>query len=318
MDFTGPIREWVAGLFIRAIGALSSETDRAEVLRWLGDCRDILASDLPGAEKFSRLYASTSARRTAGLVLSCVGEGVRNYRRSDLPLPVKVALPVTLLALPFIGGQAAGVAAVGGAVGVPAALLVFLGAAGITSILEAFAGSRDDRADLGALLTRIAAEEAVRRLGQGLRRAMEAEPESARRAKLPDEDDGLRAALLEMDPRLFERHVMSLFRGDSIELAWVTRATNDMGVDGFAKLRGGGVLVVQCKRYASDHPVGRPVVQQFKGVIEEQGATHGYFVTTSRFTADAVDSAAKSDRIGLVDMDRLVDWHKTVPDFGPA
>ena len=49
-----------------------------------------------------------------------------NYRKSNLPLSMKIALPATLAAIPFVGGHAAGIAAFGGALGVPVLLLVFL------------------------------------------------------------------------------------------------------------------------------------------------------------------------------------------------
>lgn len=65
-----------------------------------------------------------------------VSEAVSNYRKSDLPLSMKIALPATLAAVPLVGGQAAGIAAFGGAFGVPVLSLVFLGTAGITSIIE--------------------------------------------------------------------------------------------------------------------------------------------------------------------------------------
>ena len=51
-------------------------------------------------------------------------------------------------------------------------------------------------------------------------------------------------------------------------LACVTKKSNDKGVDGFA-LHPEGFIVVQCKRYAPEYPVGRPLVQRFWGAIEE-------------------------------------------------
>ena len=56
------------------------------------------------------------------------------------------------------------------------------------------------------------------------------------------------------------------------------------------------VILVQCKRNAPEHPVGRPAIQQFKGVIEENGADLGVCVTSSGFTAQARESARKNDR----------------------
>ena len=46
-------------------------------------------------------------------------------------------------------------------------------------------------------------------------------------------------------------------------------------------------------------------MQQFKGVIEEQEATQGYIVTTSRFTREAQESAAMSPKIILGDIEQL-------------
>lgn len=53
----------------------------------------------------------------------------------------------------------------------------------------------------------------------------------------------------------------------------------------------------------------RPVVQQLKGVIEEQGAFKGDLITTSRFSKEAKESAEQSSKIVLVDMEGLLAWH---------
>lgn len=42
-------------------------------------------------------------------------------------------------------------------------------------------------------------------------------------------------------------------------------------------------------------------MRQSKGVIEELRAYRGYFVTTSRFTAEAIESSGKSDPVRLVE-----------------
>ena len=83
----------------------------------------------------------------------------------------------------------------------------------------------------------------------------------------------------------------------------------DRGIDGWADYPQ-GLLVVQCKRYAEDHPVGRPVAQQLRGVVEEAGAIRGYLVTTSRFTQEAQESASLSPMLVLVDLDALMAWHR--------
>jgi restriction system protein len=88
---------------------------------------------------------------------------------------------------------------------------------------------------------------------------------------------------------------MSFFDAAGFE-AWATRKSNDFGVDGFA-IHPDGLMIIQCKRNSTDNKVGRPTIQQFKGVIEEQNALRGYVVTTSTFTEDAIESAELSDKI---------------------
>lgn len=106
---------------------------------------------------------------------------------------------------------------------------------------------------------------------------------------------------------------MSFFKAAGM-IASVTKKSNDKGVDGIAK-HPEGLIVVQCKRYAPENPVGSEKIQQFKGAIEETEAWRGYFVTTSRFTAAALESAELSDKLVLVEMNELVRWHQSCPRF---
>jgi restriction system protein len=95
---------------------------------------------------------------------------------------------------------------------------------------------------------------------------------------------------------------------------WATRKSNDFGVDGCA-IHPEGLMIVQCKRNVTENKVGRPTIQQFKGVVEEQNALRGYVVTTSAFTEEAIESAQLSAKLILVDMDSLVRWHAEAPTF---
>ena len=59
------------------------------------------------------------------------------------------------------------------------------------------------------------------------------------------------------------------------------------------------------QRYA-EATVGRPKVQEFAGALATRGANVGVFFTTSTFTAEAVDAAARvPQEIALVDGARL-------------
>ena len=311
---TSRLRDWLANLFIGSIRNVSRDEDRTEIIQWLELSRSVIGSDKSTKDKFTELYALMDARKTAQIVVNSVVESVKNYRNSNLPLAVKVAVPVTLLAAPFVGGQGVGVAALGTAIGLPALLLMFLGAAGITSVIEAFATDARTRTYLAGVLELIARDEVLRRIRAAMRSGTQGEPREPVRSEMPRDEHQIRVKLLVMTPYEFESHIMSFFK----DAGWQAAATKpgpDGGIDGFAKHSDGRLIVVQCKRYAPENPVGKPDIQQFWGAVEENGAHQGYFVTTSRFTEHATNAANLSKKIMLVDLDGLVSWHKNSPIF---
>ncbi len=310
---TDGIRKWLISVFAAAIRRATRPEDRVLAIQWLGQSRDIVASDLRPIDKFKKLNELVNSRTALKAIAGSVSDAVSNYRKSSLPLSMKIAIPATLAALPLVGGQGAGIAAFGGAIGLPVLLLIFLGAAGITSIIEAIVTNPDARPHIAEIIDVIVRDERLRRASAEMKAAMKQQPMDATRYAMPVEEIALRKHLSEMDPFHFEKHVMSFFEAAGLE-AWATRKSNDMGVDGFA-VHADGLLVVQCKRNAADNKVGRPTVQQFKGVIEEHGAARGYVVTTSTFTDEAAASAGMTDKIVLIDMDLLVLWHSAAPVF---
>ncbi|UWU80735.1 restriction endonuclease [Bradyrhizobium huanghuaihaiense] len=310
---TEGIKGWLVARFASAIKHTTRAEDRGLAIRWLSESRAVVASDLNAVDKFKKLNALVNSRTAIVAIAKSVSEAVSNYRSSDLPLPMKIALPATLAAIPLVGGQAAGVAAFGSALGVPVLLLIFLGAAGITSIIEAVVTNPQARPHIAEIIDAIIQDERLRRTSAQMKAAMKDQPMDPTRFAVPPEELALRAYLLNMDPFQFERHTMSFFDAAGFE-AWATRKSNDFGVDGFA-IHPEGPMIVQCKRNASENKVGRPTIQQFKGVIEEQNAFRGYVVTTSNFTEEATESAQLSDKLILVDIDSLVRWHAEAPTF---
>jgi len=309
----GGIREWLVARFASAIKHTTRAEDRVLAIRWLSESRTVIASDLSPTEKFRKLNSLMSSRTAIVAIAKNVSEAVSNYRNSDLPLSMKIALPATLAAIPLVGAQGAGIAAFGSAVGVPVLLLVFLGTVGITSIIEAVVTSPEARPHIAEIIDAIVQDERLRRASAQMKAAMKEQPMDPTRFAAPPEEMALRAYLLNMDPFQFERHTMSFFDAAGLE-AWATRKSNDFGVDGFA-VHPEGLIIVQCKRNASENKIGRPTIQQFKGVIEEQNAHRGYVVTTTTFTDEAIESAALSEKIVLVDTDALVRWHANAPMF---
>lgn len=300
--------QWLVQFFIKSINAVSTEQDRIEILAWLTLVREILNNpNLNALQKANAVRKVSDLSETVQILLHSLGAAIDNYKKSDMPLAVKIALPVTLAAATVVGGAGAGIASFGGAIGVPVLLLVFVGVAGITAILEGFVGNKQAKSYIGAVMALIVRDEIYRRATKPMQQVMTAEPIEPKAVTMPNERQAIYDKLMSLSPYDFEQHVMAFFQQTGW-VAWVTKPSNDFGVDGFAK-HPDGLIVVQCKRNALDNLVGRPVVQQFKGVVEENQAYRGYIVTTSGFTREAIESAKLNDKLVLVDRERLIDWH---------
>lgn len=308
---TSVARQQLAASCVTAIRQVSTAGDREMILQWLLECRAILQRGGTTAEKASSLYQTMSLRGTRGMISSTITTAARSYQTSSMPLALKVAMPVTALGVTMLGMQGAGIVAMGGGIGLPVVVLIFLGVAGITSVVEAFVNDKSVRDPLTKLLLAFVAMEAARRSRKELLDALRADAMVPKKAPLPEALAEIQMALLAMDPVDFERHVMSFFEIDGHPVG-ITPRSNDFGVDGYV-LHPDGVIAVQCKRYALDNPVGRPAIQQMKGVVEEQKALRAYIVTTSRFTNEAIESAAKSSKIKLIDGETLLTWHQVPP-----
>lgn len=301
-------KEWISSIFVKAIENCSNEQDRLDIAAWLALAREKINDDsLSATDKFTQLYKIMDLKKSIGVIFNSITESIKNYSNSNLPLATKIAIPATLAAATLIGGQSAGVAGFGSAVGLPVLLLIFIGTSGITVILESILGDKDAKSYINVVMTMIAKDEILRRINKDLQDAMMAEPAAPKRKTLSAEIEQLKKELLTMNPYDFERHIMAFFQ-DIGMLSWVTKKTNDVGVDGFAR-HSNGLIVVQCKRNAENNFVGSPIVQQFKGVIEENGAWRGFIVTTSYFSKNAVDSANKSEKIKLIDLNMLINLH---------
>lgn len=112
--------------------------------------------------------------------------------------------------------------------------------------------------------------------------------------------------LLTVSGSEFEDIVADLFRAlgyrDMIRIG----GSGDLGVDLMGIDPDGLRVIVQCKRYGRGQKIGSPAVQNLMGAVVNQGADKGVFVTTSTFTAPAIQ-AANSGRVAveLIDGDRL-------------
>jgi len=114
--------------------------------------------------------------------------------------------------------------------------------------------------------------------------------------------------LQQLDPYKFERLCAKIFKAMNFENVEYTQASNDKGVDGYGDLVFGLVkfhVVFQAKRYAEENIVGAPDIQKLLGAMQEHGAEKAVFITTSRFSSQAKQSAAKL-KIELVDGEKLI------------
>lgn len=127
----------------------------------------------------------------------------------------------------------------------------------------------------------------------------------------------LRFALIERvracHPSFFEKMVVDLLLamgyGCDDKSGQVIGKSHDGGIDGIIsedKL-GLNLIYIQAKRYNEGNNVGRPEIQRFIGAM--QRAEKGVFITTSKFTREAIEFANAENRkhIRLIDGDNLVE-----------
>lgn len=303
------VEQWIVTTFKKSIHSMSNESDRTDILAWLILVREVLKkNELSTKQKARQIYEISNAKDTVKIILRSIKKSFDSYKDADISLALKIAIPVTLAAATAVGGAGVGIAGFGSAIGLPVLVLVFIGTSGITAILESFITSKESQTYISSVIAIIVQDNIYLKATKTLQKAMVNEPAEPKEAPLDNSNrEKLKEELLKMDSFAFEQHVMSFFQKDGM-LAWLTKKSNDAGVDGFAKAKE-GLIVVQCKRYAQNNLIGRPYIQQFKGVIEENEAYKGYLVTTSFFTKEAKESALKNERLVLVDMDTLLDWH---------
>lgn len=135
-------------------------------------------------------------------------------------------------------------------------------------------------------------------------------PEERIEAALAELRDSVGRDLLEnigrAPPEFFEQLVLDLLHamgyGTSRSDLQRVGGSGDGGIDGIISLDRLGLekVYIQAKRWKNT--VGSPEIQGFMGALQLQGASKGVFITTSAFTRDAKDAAARArGSIVLVD-----------------
>jgi restriction system protein len=120
-------------------------------------------------------------------------------------------------------------------------------------------------------------------------------------------------------PAFFERIVVELlvrmgYGGTRKDAGQAIGKSGDEGVDGVIKedRLGLDAIYIQAKKW--ENTVSRPEIQKFAGALQGFRAKKGIFITTSDFSKEAVDYAARIDsKIVLIDGEQL--WNLMI-DFG--
>ena len=117
--------------------------------------------------------------------------------------------------------------------------------------------------------------------------------------------------ILSCSPSFFEQLVVELlvkmgYGGTRKDAGERIGQTGDGGIDGIIKedRLGLDTIFIQAKRWQGT--VGRPEIQKFVGALQGQRARKGVFITTSAYTADALDYVSKIDtKVVLMDGKQL-------------
>ncbi|MDH3217126.1 MAG: restriction endonuclease [Candidatus Krumholzibacteria bacterium] len=117
--------------------------------------------------------------------------------------------------------------------------------------------------------------------------------------------------LKDCPPSFFERLVVDLlvqmgYGGSRKDAGQAVGMSGDEGIDGIIKedKLGLDIVYIQAKRWKPT--VGRPDIQRFVGALQGKQAKKGVFITTSKFSKEAIDYAQKvENNIVLIDGEML-------------
>lgn len=112
-------------------------------------------------------------------------------------------------------------------------------------------------------------------------------------------------------PGMFEKTVVELvvrmgYGGSLRDAGQAIGKSGDEGIDGIIKedRLGLDIIYIQAKRW--ENTVGRPEIQKFAGALQGQRAKKGIFITTSDFSREATEYAARIEsKIILIDGEQL-------------
>lgn len=130
-----------------------------------------------------------------------------------------------------------------------------------------------------------------------------------------DLSDNLLEYILNSSPGFFEKLVVELlvkmgYGGSQRNAAKAVGSIGDEGIDGIIDEDRLGLetIYIQAKRWNPNSSVGRPEIQKFVGALEGKRSKKGIFITTTKFTDDALRYARSiNSKVVLIDGVQLTD-----------
>ncbi len=120
----------------------------------------------------------------------------------------------------------------------------------------------------------------------------------------------------ECSPDFFERLVVDLlirmgYGGSREDAGKAIGGSGDAGIDGVINEDRLGLdsIYIQAKRWKEETTVSRPEIQKFAGALLGRKAKKGVFITTSKFSKEAIDYAdGLENKIVLIDGEQLAEY----------
>lgn len=125
--------------------------------------------------------------------------------------------------------------------------------------------------------------------------------------------DGLLTEIMKQSSSFFEILVVDLlikmgYGGSNDNAGSVLGKSGDEGIDGTIRedKLGFSSIYIQAKRWDINNAIGRPEINKFVGALVGQGATKGLFITTARFTKEALSYANMQHAAKLILVDGIM------------
>lgn len=119
-------------------------------------------------------------------------------------------------------------------------------------------------------------------------------------------------SIFRLTGRDFEKFLRRLFEGFGYDVD-LTAAARDGGIDLLCMRYDNDIpltIAVEAKRYAEHRPISVDLVRSFVGANEQWRANKLVYVTTSRFTSDAIKYASqiRANLLTLADLQQVIKW----------